>query len=288
MPSISLFTLRLNPAGLTQIPSPTQLVPRNSIYTVPKTLMVSECWWVNEGVIINHHVSSCHKYGTIPAPPYPQSCEPVCSWPEDVALLLANQSALKRIPLLILLWVSAMVELIAVTEKRPGVDIIVHPSCAEYQCTRAWCYGGKLRPSRVLHLKTSLIEQISHPIVSSFLLVSFFSGYKWRLHWHQRDLPSWSLSKVISVFMCFQWFQVGNPTTTTLLPISTPCAQRRCWPLRHRRPLSWPQPLAPLIRWCLMKLQHAWKIQIKRICCTFRKATFIKNPWCFWWLSTIA
>ena len=68
--------------------------------------MVSECWWVNEGVIMDHHVSSCHKYGTIPAPPYPQSCEPVCSWPEDVALLLANQSALKGIPLLILMSVS--------------------------------------------------------------------------------------------------------------------------------------------------------------------------------------
>ena len=47
---------------------------------------------------------------------------------------------------------------------------------------------------------------------SSFLLVSFsFSGYKRRLHWHQRNLPSWSLSKVISVFMCFQWLEVGNP-----------------------------------------------------------------------------
>ena len=45
---------------------------------------------------MDHRVSSCHKYGT-PAPPYPQSCEPVCSWP--VVLLLANQPALKGVPL---------------------------------------------------------------------------------------------------------------------------------------------------------------------------------------------
>ena len=48
---------------------------------------------------MDHRVSSCHKYGTIPAPPYPQSCEPVCSWPEVVVLLLANQPALKGVPL---------------------------------------------------------------------------------------------------------------------------------------------------------------------------------------------
>lgn len=180
------------------------------------------------------------------------------------------------------LWVSAMVELIAVTEKRPRADIIVHPSCSEYQCTRAWCYGGKLRPSRVLHLKSSLIEQISHPIVSSFLLVSFFSGYKWRLRWHQRNLPSWSLSKVISVFMCFQSLEVGNPPTHHPVATWAPCAQRRCWPLRHRLPLSWPQPLAPLIRWCLIKLQHAWKIQIKPICTYLSERDFYpKRPGAF-------
>ena len=138
----------------------------------------------------------------------------------------------------------------------------------------------KTTTKQVLHLKTSLIEQISHPIVSSFLLVSFFSGFKWRLHWHQRNLPSWCLSKVISVFMCFQWLEVGNPPThhpvahfDTLCPTAVLTAKASPASELATASCTSDKVVPDGAATCLEDSNQTNLLS----CCTFRKATFIKK-----------